>query len=150
VLGYQGSHDEQLAMERDEVQGICLAYGSLLRGTLARERQINILLQASLEPGPRLQDVPSALQFGGTPDQSRELQLFFARASIGRPFVPPDRIAALRRAFSLTLKDPDFLDDARRQSLNVVPVAGEQMADIIAKAYQTAPAVVKRSMQAME
>jgi tripartite-type tricarboxylate transporter receptor subunit TctC len=154
VLGYQGSHEVQLAMERNEVQGICLAYDSLLRGTLARERQINVLLQASLEPDPRLQGVPFALQFSDAADQKQELQLFFARASIGRPFVAPpgvpaDRVAALRQAFSLTLKDPDFLDDARRQSLNVVPVTAEQMADIIAGAYQAPPAIVKRTMQAM-
>jgi tripartite-type tricarboxylate transporter receptor subunit TctC len=154
VLGYQGSHEVQLAMERNEVQGICLAYDSLQRGTLARERRINILLQASLEPDPRLEGVPFALQFSNTPDQQQELQLFFARASIGRPFVAPpgvpaDRIAALREAFSLTLKDPKFLDDARLQSLNVVPVTGEQMAEIIASAYQAPTAIVKRTMQAM-
>ena len=56
VLGYKGSHDIQLAMERNEVQGICLAYDSLERGTLAQEHQINVLLQASyaqLLPGSR-------------------------------------------------------------------------------------------------
>jgi tripartite-type tricarboxylate transporter receptor subunit TctC len=154
VLGYQGSHEVQLAMERNEVQGICLAYDSLLRGTLARERQVNVLLQASLEPDPRLAGVPFALQFSDAADQKQELQLFFARASIGRPFVAPpgvpaDRVAALRQAFSLTLTDPNLLDDARRQSLNVVPVTAEQMADIIARAYQAPSAIVKRTMQAM-
>ena len=63
MLGYKGSHDVQLAMERNEVQGICLAYDSLERGTLARAHQINVLLQASLEPDPRLTGIPYGLEF---------------------------------------------------------------------------------------
>jgi tripartite-type tricarboxylate transporter receptor subunit TctC len=59
VKGYQGSHEIQLAMERGEVQGICLAYDSLSRGNLARTGRINVLLQAALEPDPRLHGVPS-------------------------------------------------------------------------------------------
>jgi tripartite-type tricarboxylate transporter receptor subunit TctC len=154
IIGYQGSHEVQLAMERNEVQGICLNYDSLERGTLARANAINILLQASLEPDPRLSGVPSALDFARAPAEQQALKLFFARASIGRPFVAPpgvpaERVAVLRQAFDRTLRDPDFLDDAKRQDLNVVPLSGEKLGDIIAAAYQTPPEVVKRTMAAM-
>jgi tripartite-type tricarboxylate transporter receptor subunit TctC len=154
ILGYQGSHDVQLAMERNEVQGICLAYDSLERGTLARAHEINILLQASLEPDPRLVGVPSALDLARAPEERQALQLFFTRASVGRPFVAPpgvpaDRIATLRQAFDQMLRAPDFLDDAKRQSLNVVPLAGTALAEIIVNAYKTPPAIVQRTMQAL-
>ncbi len=154
ILGYQGSHEVQLAMERDEVQGICLAFDSLERGTLARAHRLNILLQATLEPDPRLGGVPSALEFARGPEERQALQLFFARASIGRPFlappgVPAERLALLRQAFDQTLSDPEFLTDAKRQSLNVVPLSGTQLAAIIAKAYRTPAAIVKRTMRAM-
>ena len=104
VKGYQGSHEIQLAMERGEVQGICLAYDSLSRGTLARNEQINVLLQAALTPDPRIKDVPSVLESAHSPDERQALELFFARAAMGRPFVAPpevpaDRITALRQAF---------------------------------------------------
>jgi len=154
VLGYKGSHDIQLAMERNEVQGICVAYDSLERGTLARARQINVLLQASLEPDPRLTAVPYGLEFASMPDERAALQLFFMRASLGRPFaappgVPADRVAMLRQAFDATLRDPAFLDDANKQQLRVVPITGQQMADLIADAYKTPPAIVQRTIQAM-
>jgi tripartite-type tricarboxylate transporter receptor subunit TctC len=154
IIGYQGSHEVQLAMERNEVQGICLNYDSLERGTLARADAVNILLQASLEPDPRLSGVPSALDFARAPEEQQALQLFFARASIGRPFVAPpgvpaERIAVLRQAFDRTLHDPDFLDDAERQSLNVVPLSGAKLGDIIAAAYKTPPEIVRRTMAAM-
>jgi tripartite-type tricarboxylate transporter receptor subunit TctC len=154
ILGYQGSHEVQLAMERNEVQGICLNYDSLERGTLARAHEVNIVLQASLEPDPRLPGVPSALDFANAPEERQALQLFFARASIGRPFVAPpgvpsERIALLRQAFDRTLRDPEFLDDAKKQDLTVVPLSGTALGAIIAKAYESPPAVVQRTMQAM-
>ena len=154
VLGYKGSHDVQLAMERNEVQGICLAYDSLERGTLARAHQINVLLQASLEPDPRLTGIPYGLEFARESEERAALQLFFTRASIGRPFVAPpgvsaDRIATLRQGFDATLHDPAFLDDAEKQKLRVVPITGQQIGDLIANAYKTPPAIVKRTMQAM-
>src|SRR5579862_9493911 len=91
VLGYKGSHDVQLAMERNEVQGICVSYDSIARGTLTQQHQINLLLQAGLEPDPRLAGVPFGLDFAREPDERAALQLFFLRASLGRPFVAPDR-----------------------------------------------------------
>jgi tripartite-type tricarboxylate transporter receptor subunit TctC len=107
VTGYKGSHDIQLAMERNEVQGICLAFDSLSRGTLARESRINVLLQAALSPDPRIKDVPMVLDSAHSPDERKALELFFARAAIGRPFVAPpgmpqDRLAALRQGFAAT------------------------------------------------
>jgi tripartite-type tricarboxylate transporter receptor subunit TctC len=154
VKGYQGSHEIQLAMERNEVQGICLAYDSLLRGTLARAGAINVLLQAALAPDPRLQGIPYGLEFAHSDTERKALELFFARAAIGRPFVAPpgvpaDRVAAIQDSFAATLHDDAFLDDARKQNLNVVPVSGQEMRDIIGRAYATPPDIVKRTLEAL-
>jgi tripartite-type tricarboxylate transporter receptor subunit TctC len=154
VKGYKGSHEIHLAMERNEVQGICLAYDSLLRGNLARQGQINILLQAAIEPDPRIKDVPLGLEQAHSADERAALELFFARASMGRPFVAPaevptDRVAALRTAFQAMLRDPAFLDDTSKQRLNVVAITGEQQTAIIANAYKTPPAIVLRTMKAL-
>jgi len=152
--GYQGSNEIQLAMERGEVHGICLAYDSLMRGTLARAGQINVLLQAALAPDPRLKDVPMVIDAARSAEDRQALELFFARAAIGRPFVtppqvPPDRLAALRKAFEAMLADQAFLEDAKKQTLNVVPVSAREMTEIVAKAYRTPPEVVRRTMRAL-
>jgi hypothetical protein len=55
----------------------------------------------------------------------------------------------LRAGFDATLRDPAFLDDARKQNLNVVPIAASELAGIIADAYKTPPAIVKRTLQAL-
>ena len=54
--------------------------------------------------------------------------------AMGRPFfmppgVPAERVAAVRAAFAATMKDPGFLDDARRARLDVEPLTGEEIAD---------------------
>jgi tripartite-type tricarboxylate transporter receptor subunit TctC len=154
VLGYKGSHDIQLAMERNEVQGICVAYDSIERGTLAQQHQIEVLLQAALEPDPRLAGVPFGLDFARGPDERASLQLFFTRASLGRPFVAPpglpsERVTALQQAFDATMHDPAFLDDAGKQRLRVMPISGGQMTQLIADVYKTPSAIVERTIQAM-
>jgi tripartite-type tricarboxylate transporter receptor subunit TctC len=135
-------------------QGICLAYDSLSRGTLARNGQINVLLQAALTPDPRIKDVPSVLESAHSPDERQALELFFARAAMGRPFVAPpevpaDRITAFRQAFAAMLRDPAFLDEAKKQNLNVVPISSQEMTAVVDHAYKSSPAIVKRTMQAL-
>jgi tripartite-type tricarboxylate transporter receptor subunit TctC len=154
VKGYQGSHEIQLAMERKEVQGICLAYDSLWRGNLARTGQINVLLQAALTPDPRITGAPMVIDTARSAEDRQALELFFARAAMGRPFVAPpgvpaERVAALRAAFDMTLADPAFLDDARKQNLNVVPVGAREMTEIVVNAYKTPHEIVRRTVRAL-
>jgi tripartite-type tricarboxylate transporter receptor subunit TctC len=153
VKGYRGSQEIQLAMERGEVQGICLAYDSLMRGNLARRGEINVLLQAALAPDPRVQ-APMALDAARSPEQRQSLELFFARAAVGRPFVAPpavpaDRLATIREGFGATLRDPAFLDEAKSLNLNVVPITGDEILSIVTNAYRTPPDVVRRTLRAL-
>ena len=154
VKGYQGSHEIQLAMERNEVQGICLGYDSLSRGNLARTGGINVLLQAALTPDPRVKDAPMVIDAARSAEDRKVLELFFARAAMGRPFVAPpgvpaERLAILRAAFDAALAGPAFLEDARKQNLNVVPVSAREMTEVVSKAYSTPPEVVKRTVRAL-
>ena len=98
--------------------------------------------------------MPLGLEQAHSADERAALELFFARAAMGRPFVAPaevpaDRVAALRTAFQAMLRDPAFLDDANKQRLNVVAITGEQQTAIIANAYKTPPAIVLRTMKAL-
>ena len=154
VQGYKGSGEIQLAMERKEVDGICVAYDSVLRGNLARRGELNILLQAGLEPDPRIKDVPQALQAARSKEDRQALELFFARVDMGRPFVlppdvPADRVAAIRTAFQAMLKNAAFLADAEKLRLRVVATTGEQMAELVANAYKTPSDIVKRTIKAL-
>jgi tripartite-type tricarboxylate transporter receptor subunit TctC len=74
---------------------------------------------------------------------------------LGRPFfMPPstplERAAAGRRAFAATMKDPAFLDEAKRAQLDVAPLTGEQMQQIVATSFAVSPSALAISKTAME
>ncbi len=154
VKGYRGSNEIFLAMERGEVQGICLANDSLARTPIMREGRANILFQAALKPDARLKDVPVGIDLARTKAEREALQLFFARVALGRPFVaPPDlapeRSAAIRAAFAATLADKEFIEDASKQGLTVDAISGEEIAVIIEEAYKTPAETIARTMKAL-
>ena len=59
------------------------------------------------------------------------LQLILARQQMGWPFLaPPDlpaeRAQALRQAFDATMKDPEFLAEAKQRQIDVNPMIGRR------------------------
>jgi tripartite-type tricarboxylate transporter receptor subunit TctC len=152
IQGYAGSKEISLAMERGEVEGICVAYESLLRQNLAREGKVNVLFQAALQADPRLKDVPIGTDLARSEKDRAILKLFFARVAVGRPIVAPpgmdaDRVAALRKAFDQTMRDPAFLAEAKAQDLTVDAISGEEIAGIIAETYKSPADVVKQAAE---
>ena len=125
------------------------AYRNAHRGNLARTGGLNVLLQAALKADPRIKDAPMVIEAAHSADERKALELFFARAAMGRPFVAPpgvpaDRLAALRTAFDAAIADPAFLDDARKQNLTVVPVAAREMTEIVSNAIFRSMATLSR------
>ena len=154
IKGYQGTRDISLAMERREVEGLCVAYDSLAREPLAQQGQINILFQAALTPDPRLKGIPVATDLARSDADRMALRLFFARVELGRPFVlppqvPADRVTLLRNALRDTLSDAGFRADARRQGLNIDYVSGEQLQSTIAAAFRSPNSVLERTKSAL-
>jgi tripartite-type tricarboxylate transporter receptor subunit TctC len=158
VLGYQSAAETVLAIQRKEVDGRCGWSWSTL-STRNRElwlsKQIRVVLQLSDKRIPELADVPTALEIAASPEQRGVLQLIVARQTMARPFaappgLPPERLAALRRAFDATMQDPEFLADASRQGLDVRPVTGAEADALIARVYATAPEIVMRAAEYMK
>ncbi len=154
VKGYQGTKEISLAMERGEVEGLCVAYDSLLHEALAREGQVNILFQAALTPDPRLKNTPVASDLARSDSDRAALNLFFARVEVGRPLVlppgvPPERVRILRDALRDTVQDPGFRHDADRQGLHVEYIGGEEVERRIAAAYRAPKPVIERTKAAL-
>lgn len=157
VTGYSnGGADIVLGMERGEVGGRCgWSWSSLLseNKALLDNKKINIVLQLGLQKFEDLPNVPSVMDLPTTPQNKAALKLIVSRQSIARPFaappgLPPERLAALRAAFDATMKDPQFLAEAKRLNLEVRPVAGADVQKLIKELYATPPDVVKLAAQA--
>ena len=145
VTGYPGGNDVGLAMERGEVNGRCGWSWSSVKSThqtWLRDKKINILVQLALEKHPDLPDVPLVTELAKTDEQRQVLKLIFARQVMGRPFlappgIPQDRVEALRKAFMDALSDKDLLAEADKAQLEINPVAGDRIQDLVKEVYQT-------------
>ncbi len=155
ISGYPGGNDIVLAMERGEVQGRCGWSWSSVKATHPTwldEKKIKILVQMSLAKHPDLPDVPLIMDLAKTEEQKQILRLIFARQVMGRPFVAPpgipaDRLAALRKAFMDTMKDPEFLAEAAKGDFEITPVPGEQVQKLVEEVYTTPKDVVAKAAE---
>jgi tripartite-type tricarboxylate transporter receptor subunit TctC len=150
VSGYPGSAEVALAIERREVDGRCgWSYSSLRlqRPDWITKKQVNILVQLALGKTPELPDVPLITDFATTDRQRQILRLVFSRQAMARPFtappgIPVDRKQALRKAFTDTMADPAFLDEAKQRGIEVNPVSGEEIDALIGDLYRSPADVV--------
>jgi tripartite-type tricarboxylate transporter receptor subunit TctC len=139
VFGYPGGQHIDLAMERGEVEGRGTnPYSGWMasKPTWIPQKLIIPLIQAGVEKEPALPDVPLIVDQPVKPED-RPLLGFMAQSSaVGRPFattpgVPPERVAALRAAFAATVKDPELLAAAAQENMEIRPMTGEKLHDII-------------------
>ena len=145
ISGYPGGAEINLAMERGEVQGRCgWSWSSVVATHPAwvKDKKIKILAQLSLAKHPDLPDVPLIMEFAKTEEEKQILRVIFARQVMGRPFlgppgIPADRLAALRKAFMDTMKDPEFLAEAKKSELEITPVSGEEIQKLVEDVYRT-------------
>jgi tripartite-type tricarboxylate transporter receptor subunit TctC len=151
IQGYGGA-DILLAIERGEVEGRCgFGWASLktTRPDWAEQRKINLIAQFSYKPHPDLKDVPLMMDLVTKAEDKRALQLIFATQEMGRPFTappgtPPDRLAVLRKAFLAALEDPALVAEAQKQGLEIDPISGEEITQILVDLYDTPKEIVDR------
>ena len=139
IQGYPGARELDSAMERGEIWARTSGWTSVkaTRQEWLREKKITILVQIGLEPSPDLPDVPLLMNLASNDGDRALLKLASTSASIGKPVVagpgvPPDRVAALRAAFDAAVHDPTAVADAHRIHLELLPISGRKLNDIIA------------------
>ena len=151
VGGFPSSQDVFLAMERGEVEGICESLDSVTgkRPDWLRSKTVTVLFQAGAEPNPALPGVPFALDLAKTEEQKQAMTYLYAGQGIGRPFVAPpnmvpERARMLQTAFWATMKDPEFVADARKNNLDVDPEDGAHLLSLMQRIYATPKAVIDK------
>ncbi len=158
VLGYPGSTEMLLALERGEVEGNCglgWTFIKLRKADWLRDKKINVLFQWSLRSHPDIPDVPLIIDRARTPEDRKVFEFLFAPQEMGRPFftppgLPPERLAALRVAFERTLKDSQFLADADKMGLEVQHVGGEAIEKLLDRLYASPREVIERAKAVAE
>jgi tripartite-type tricarboxylate transporter receptor subunit TctC len=155
VTGYPGGNQINLAMERGEVEARNNTWSSwkATRAAWLKDKLITVVAQA----GPRAKDLdaPSVEELARTPDDRLIIELIVSGTQLGRPLattpdVPADRLSALRHAFRLTMRDPEFLKDAAQMNFEVNPVLGEPMQKIVEKILSTPKPLAMRAKEFLE
>ena len=155
VSGYKGPPDLFIAMERGEIDGVCGLDWSALKSQQPdwlRDKKLNLLLQASLEPEPELAALGVPTPWTSIrEDVDRQavalmvsFQQAFGKSYMAPPGVPDAQVRILRDAFNAVLHDPEFLADAAKLRIDVAPQAGEEIARVVASAYSAQQTVIDR------
>lgn len=150
ITGYPGSTEERLAIERGELDGGCGAWSSNPPNWIA-EKKINPIVKFADGDVP---DLPAGVPFAGdllkSEDDKTILNVLTGADALGRPFIaskaiPPARLAALRKGFDATVRDPQFAAEAAKMKLPLVrPVSGAQAERMVERIYAAPPALVER------
>ena len=158
VTGYNSGGAMDLAIERGEVDGRCGWSWSTLISTKASwvtEKKVIFLVQLALEKQPELPDVPLVMDFATTDEQKQILEVALAPQLMGRPLltppeIPAERLAALRAAFIASMQDPKFIEDAKRQNLEVSMITGERLETMINHLFAMPKPIIAKTAAAVE
>jgi tripartite-type tricarboxylate transporter receptor subunit TctC len=151
VNGYEGSAAAMIAMERGEVEGHSSTYDSVkaVHPDWITDRRVNIVVQYSLRRHPELADVPTSVELARTDEQRAILNAVASAAEIGKfilstPGVPSDRVTALRRGFDAMVKDDEFVAEARKLRIELLPLAGEELQQIVRSVQDLSPDLTRQ------
>jgi tripartite-type tricarboxylate transporter receptor subunit TctC len=139
VLGYKGSAEGMLAVERGEVNGHCTGWDTFKANHLDwfKSGKVRMLVQFALKRHPDLPDVPTAVELATTERQAALMKAVISGAEVGMSFfapprLPADRLALLRTAFDQCVKDPAFKADLDKLNLGFDPLSGQALSKVVA------------------
>lgn len=138
ITGYSDMSEINLAMERGEVDGRATSPFSsyVASSSYIRDKSIQFIIQFGPKPDANVPGIPLARDLGKTPEDKAILDFVSASVAVGWPIattpaVPLERVAALRSAFDATLKDADFIKEAAQQNIEINPLTGAELEQIV-------------------
>ncbi len=150
IVGYRGTSHINAAVERGELDGSVMGWINIksLHPEWVEKNTMNMLVQSGAERHPDLPNVP-LLSEVVPPDARTVIKTIGLPFSIAKPyFVPPgtpnERVQTLRRAFAATMKDPEFLADAKRLGRPITPTSGAKLQATVESILDQPPEVVEQ------
>jgi tripartite-type tricarboxylate transporter receptor subunit TctC len=156
VLGYQGTADINLAIEKGEVQcragTISTLFGREPMRTWVKTGFVRVLVQGGLKRDSQLANVPTIYELMDkyqSPDRIRRLvKVVLSAGDIGRPVVgspgiPADRVQVLREAFNNVMNDPGLLAEAKKAGWEIEAVSGDKLQSLAKDIIVQPPEVIE-------
>jgi tripartite-type tricarboxylate transporter receptor subunit TctC len=156
VEGYGSTGAVFLAIERGELDGICMASSTLLgpRYDLIEKGALKILFSMEAKPMALLPDVPTIFVRIRTDDHRQIVSFINAALEYGRPFaappgIPPERLAALQPAFRETVQDPEFLAEAKQMKYQITYTSPDELKALTERMYAPPPEIIEQAAAMM-
>jgi tripartite-type tricarboxylate transporter receptor subunit TctC len=153
IEGYKGMPDVHLAAEAGEIAGFCASWEgtkAIWRTALDAGEGV-VVLQAVNKSHPEHPKIPLAVDLIQSTEGRELFDLVVHNVGgiINRlyslpPGTPKDRVRTLQTAFQETMKDADFLAEAKKGRLDIDPLTGPEIAKIVAGVKLIAPATLER------
>ena len=158
ILGYPGTREAALALERGEITGRVWDMEGIkaARPQWLKDGSLNILAQLAPKKMPEVPaQVPLVKEYVSSDDDKTVLDVVFTSTILARPYIAPpelpaDRRQALQDAFMATMKDPEFLAEIRKLQLTIDPTSGAEMERIVASAYALPDAIIRKVRQVLK
>jgi len=157
VPGYKGFSEIRLAIESGEVAGGCPTWEAT-RGTwkAVDAGKVVVVVQVVPKPAPGLADVPLAIKLAKSPEDQQLIEAGVHNMNaLNRPYslppgTPEERVQTLRKAFQATMKDPEFLADAKKSRLGIDPISGQELDGMVKSLLSLSPSVVTKLKAALQ
>jgi hypothetical protein len=159
VSGYKGTAELALAIERRELHGVCgwnWSSAKSQRPEWVRDGRLNYLAQISLQANPELtqRGAPEIWRYITDGENRKVAELVVAQQAFERPYFmaqgsAAELVSTLRTAFDATMRDPQFVADAEKTGVDVSPLPGAKVQELVAQLYATPKAIVERAKQAI-
>jgi tripartite-type tricarboxylate transporter receptor subunit TctC len=155
VFGYRSGPEMSLAVDRGEAEGRWTTNLRSLFAASGGAQAFHVVLQVGLKPDPAYPNVPLLRDLGSSPDDTVVLDFISRVMALARPVAtnqeaPAERVALLRQAFDLAMKDPEFLAEARQQDLSISPWTGAELQQVVADILATPAPVRERIKQIIQ
>lgn len=156
VSGYAGSASVKVAIQRNEVHGICGLPMSTIKSFWRDDYEAGNfipIIQLSGRKQAELKDIPHVDDYAKSEEDRQVFGLIFGTQALGRiylspPAMPVERRTALRKALLDTMQDPQFVADAVKTQIDISPMTGEEVEAFIARLSSASPAVIERTKEA--
>ena len=153
VQGYKGAPDQNLALERGELDGRGVASWTSYKNMMPqeiRDGKVHVIVQVGLEREPDLPNAPLLIELAGTDPQNIAVTTFVSKALmltrtvVAPPGVPDDRVAILRKALADVVNDKAFLAEVDKLVLDIGFRPGAEVQALVADVLASPKDVVER------
>jgi tripartite-type tricarboxylate transporter receptor subunit TctC len=153
ICGYPGSMEFPMVLARGEVDLISGSWNAWRRRSDVIDGTLRPVIQGGLVRHKELPDIPLMQELLDDPKQKQVVEFLSSGAAIGRAplvhgAVPPERIAALRKAFDQMVKDPEFIAQAEQAGTELDPTPGIEIQKISAAILATPKEIVDMAINA--